>query len=393
MKAEEQIIIGALLRGDHIDTLHLFDVEDFKTYGTLFYTIQEHHKAGLDLGIVEIARDSGTPITELAKLITVGEIDFAGCSRTIKAERLKGIVADGKAFTKEYDKIVESKQLLEDLFNGTTIEKVNQCVAYMEELDKRSERKPIGTGLTGLDDLLGGFRPGELTTIAARPGVGKSAFCLAVADNAVAQGKKVLFFALEMASAELYDRITVRWSDISSKKLRQGSKYFSDKESKEMVMLLDSKLKSFSDNVWIENTIANVDLFKAIIQNEKPDLVIIDQLSCLRTSKPMQIRERYCYCTTLLKRISVELNVAVLLAAQIGRSGEGKKPTMADLKESSSIEEDSDNVILVSLKDDDEEENIERKINCELAKHRQGGTGFIKLIFVSNKVRFYEVTK
>ena len=139
--------------------------------------------------------------------------------------------------------------------------------------------------------MLGGFRQGELTTVAARPAVGKSAFCLAVADNAVAQGKKVLFFALEMASAELYDRITIRWSDINGKTLRRGSRYFSEKESQDMAMLLDTKLKSFSENVWIENTIANIDLFRAIIQNEKPDLVIVDQLSCLRTSQTMKIRE------------------------------------------------------------------------------------------------------
>jgi DnaB-like helicase C terminal domain len=189
-KLEEQIIIGAWLRGDHIDSLPYFEADDFQEYGTLFFTIQQRHKEGLDLGIVEIARDSGKSVTELAKIIATNEIDFAGCCKLLKAERLKNIVVSGKSFTKEYNKVIESQRLLEELFEGATLTKTNQCVDYLEELDRRSERKPIGTGLTGLDDLLGGFRPAELTTIAARPGVGKSAFCLAVADNAVAQGKK-----------------------------------------------------------------------------------------------------------------------------------------------------------------------------------------------------------
>jgi len=390
-KLEEQIIIGAWLRGDHLDAMQYFEVEDFTTYGMLFFALEQRHKDGLDLGVVEIARDSGTKVKDIAEIISVSEIDFAGCCKLLKAERIKSITAKGKAFSKEYDKTIDLYERLTELFDGVELKKTNQVVEYLEELDKRSERKPIGTGLKGLDDLLGGFRQGELTTIAARPAVGKSAFCLAVADNAVLQGKKVLFFALEMAASELYDRITIRWSDISGKQLRRGSKFFNEQESKEMSILLDTKLTDFGDKVWIENTISNIDLFKAIIQNEKPDLVIVDQLSCLRTSKPMPIREKYCYCTTLLKRLAVELNVAILLAAQIGRSGDGRKPTMSDLKESSSIEEDSDNVILMSLISDEEEENIERKVFCELAKHRQGSTGAIRLMFVSNKVRFYEV--
>lgn len=390
-KLEEQIIIGAWLRGDHLDAITHFDAEDFTTYGMLYFSLQQRHKNGMDLGLVEVARDSGIKVKDVSEVYTSSEINFAGCCKLLKAKRIERIAKNGETFSVEYYKVIEQQERLTELFDSTTLVKTNQLVEYLEELDKRSERKPIGTGLKGLDELLGGFRQGELTTVAARPAVGKSAFCLAVAENAALQGKKVLFFALEMASSELFDRMTIRWSDISGKQLRRGSKYFNDKESQDFYVLLDTKLEEFSKSVWIENTIANVDLFKAIIQSEKPDLVIVDQLSCLRTSKSMQIREKYCYCTTLLKRLSVELDVAILLAAQIGRSGDGRKPTMSDLKESSSIEEDSDNVILMSLISDEEEENIERKVFCELAKHRQGSTGAIRLMFVSNKVRFYEV--
>ena len=225
-KLEEQIIIGAWLRGDRLEAIHHFEPDDFENYGMLFFTLEQRHKNGLDFGIIEISKDSGVKAKDLAELISVKEIDFAGCSKLLKAERIKRIAKDGKMFSKEYDKVIEQQEKLSQLFDGTTLEKTSQVIEYLEELDKRSERKPNGTGLKGLDDLLGGFRQGELTTIAARPAVGKSAFCLAVADNAVAQGKKVLFFALEMASAELYDRIAIRWSDINGKTLRRGPKYF-----------------------------------------------------------------------------------------------------------------------------------------------------------------------
>jgi replicative DNA helicase len=390
-KIEEEMIIACWLRGDHLDTIPLFEVEDFVIYRDVVKAISKRHKEGEPISLVEVASESGAKTATLATMLTTREIDFYGCGVMLKRKRIAKIASMNLMFTKESDRAIELFEQFKNTVEGVSLVKVDQCAEFLEEMDRRALTDPVLTGLTRLDNLLGGLRQGELTTIAARPGVGKSAFCLQVANHAAEQGKKVLFFALEMSRYEVFSRNVSKWSSIPSHKFRKGSKYFTDKESSEMVMLLDTKLREFSEKVWVETTIANIDAFKGIIEREKPDLVIIDQLSCLRTSQGHKtIRERFCYCTTLLKRMSVELNIPILLAAQLSRSAENKKPTLADLKESGSIEEDSDNCILLWNRQDENEGDI-REVVLELAKHRQGETGMNILNYIGSKTKFYEV--
>jgi replicative DNA helicase len=310
----------------------------------------------------------------------------------LKRERISRICKDGKYGTDEYLNATKLSDELQELFSGTQLQKKDQRQAYLDEIIDRSNRKPVHTGIKKLDKMLGGLRQGELTTISARPSVGKSAFCLQIAESAAEQKKKVLFFTLEMSEYELGDRNVQKWSTIDGYKLRQGFDSFDEKEAKEFFMIHDTKVKNFYEYVTVETSIAQIDLFASIIDNEKPDLVIIDQLSCLRTSKAMQIRERFCYCTTLLKRLAVEKNIPILLAAQVSRSADGRKPTLADLKESGSIEEDSDNCIIL-WRTDENEQGENRSIACELAKHRQGETGGVALVYSGKKLKFYELTQ
>lgn len=390
-KLEEEMIIGCWLRGDHLDTIPLFELEDFVIYRDVVKAIIKKHKEEQPISLMDVSIDSGIKPDVLAKMLSVCEIDFYGCGVMLKRKRMNKIASMNLMYTKESDNAIELQERFKKKFEGISLVKVNQCIEFLDELDRRSLLEPILTGLNRFDNLLGGFRQGELTTVAARPTVGKSAFCLQVAIHASEQGKKVLFFALEMSRYEVLSRNISKWSSVDSHKLRKGAKYFTDQDARDVSVLIDTKLKDFTNNVWIETTIANVDAFKGIIEQEKPDLVIIDQLSCLRTSQSFKsIRERFCYCTTLLKRLSVEMNVPILLAAQLSRSAENKKPSLADMKESGSIEEDCDNCILLWNRND-ENEGDQREVVCELAKHRQGETGMDILMYVGSKTKFYEV--
>lgn len=392
IKEDEQIVLGTWLRGERMELIDLFEEEDFTTYKRLFRAMSSRHKEGSGFDVIELSKLSGVERINILKLIGMSEIDFEGCCMNIKRGRAERVVRAGNFATDEYNSVVELTEKLQTRFAEVNIDKEDIAVKYIEELDMRAERKPVLTNLRMLDGMLGGLRQGELTCVGARPGVGKSAFCLQIAEEAARQGKKVLFFALEMSKFELLDRLAVKNTSLTSSKLRMGATRFSETEAHEFAVFLDGALKTFTDNVTIETGIANIDLYKSIIVKEKPDLVIIDQLSCLRTTKDMEIRQRFCYCTTLLKRISIECNIPVLLAAQIGRAGDSRRPTMSDFKESGSIEEDADNAILMSLTETTEESD-QRNVLCDLAKHRQGMTGAIGLIFVPKKVRFYEVSK
>lgn len=389
MKHAEEIIIGCWLRGDYLDTIQLFDVEDFESYPQIVRVIKRKDKSREPLGIMEVAAESETKTSILAEMYAGTEIDFYGCVMSLKRNRIKRIAEVGMMFTADSRRVEEQTDMLQKKFEGVELDETNLCIRYLEALDRCSMIEPTLSGIKKLDELLQGFRPGELTTLSARPGVGKSAFCLQVAVNAATHGKKVLFFALEMATKELVDRIVQGKTNIPGYKLKRGSKSFSEQDSAELMAIMDGDLGTFGNNAKIVTHIANVDVYKTIIQRVKPDIVIVDQLSNLKaTNQSMQIRERFCYCTTTLKRIAVELEVPILLAAQLNRGAEGNRPTLADIKESGSIEEDSDNVLLLYKPKDESNDRF-----LELAKHRQGETGTLKLIFNGAKSKFYEVER
>lgn len=268
---------------------------------------------------------------------------------------------------------------------------------FMEEVKARENREIINTEIGNLDALLCGIKQKELTSVGARPSVGKSAFMLQTAINVVKQGKKVLYFPLEMSTEQTTERILCRYlSKTSPDDLRKGRLTNEQKAEVELQLQKINELES-SGNWLVFEGVGHLEVIEALIKKHQPYMVVVDQLQQMKSvsEKFNDVRSRFSFMTSELKRIAMEHDVAVWLACQVNRTANqnsNNEPTLENLKESGSIEEDSDNVILLHRDEKAEEEQgfqSKRIIQANIAKQRSGPTNKVKLMFVPERFAFY----
>jgi replicative DNA helicase len=253
----------------------------------------------------------------------------------------------------------------------------------------------VPTGFADLDDTLSGMQKSNLIILAARPGVGKTAFSLNIAmQTAVLYKKKVAYFSLEMSKEELVDRLLVSQADIDAWRLKTGKLSEDDfaKLSDAMGVLADT-------SIYIDDTpgITVLELrtkARRLMAEKGIDFIVVDYLQLMHGSgtykdnRVLEIGE----ISQGLKNIARELKVPVLSLAQLSRAVESrgtKQPQLSDLRESGSIEQDADVVMFLYREDDDERENVKLAI----AKHRNGALRQIDLFFRGDRVRFFGVER
>lgn len=266
----------------------------------------------------------------------------------------------------------------------------------LDELQKNAGGlRGVPTGFADLDDTLSGMQKSNLIILAARPGVGKTAFSLNIAmQTAVLYKKKVAYFSLEMSKEELVDRLLVSQADIDAWRLKTGKLSEDDfaKLSDAMGVLADT-------SIYIDDTpgITVLELrtkARRLMAEKGIDFIVVDYLQLMHGSgtykdnRVLEIGE----ISQGLKNIARELKVPVLSLAQLSRAVESrgtKQPQLSDLRESGSIEQDADVVMFLYREDDDERENVKLSI----AKHRNGALRQIDLFFRGDRVRFFGVER
>ncbi len=269
-----------------------------------------------------------------------------------------------------------------------------QSFDRLDELQKKGdEMRGISTGFTDLDNLLAGFQDSNLIILAARPGIGKTAFALNVARFITVEKKQpVCFFSLEMSKEELVDRLLVRQADIDAWKMKT-------------VKLADNDLSRLSDAMGV---LAEAPLYiddapglsileiRAKARRLQVDVgikcIIIDYLQLIKGRNLENRVQEVSEISQGLKNLARELRIPVLSLSQLSRAVEargGARPRLADLRESGSIEQDADVVVFLYRGD---EENPE-VTTCEVAKHRNGPTDSFNLYFNSQRISFYGVDK
>lgn len=387
----EKMLIGGWLLGEHLDDMDRIGEKDFTSLRHIYRAIKAK---GADV----------FRVAETAKITTVELMDMAKNYRdSFYQQALTGML-DSKmrrylksaAETKSLTEIKETLNKFEDVELEELPEPASHlCTQYWEELDRRENQKMIYTGIRGLDRILCGIRTKELTSVGARPAVGKSAFTLQVAANVAKNGERVLYFPLEMSTTQTVERLMLRYMDVSQTKLRRG-----EVDWKKLSVLADEKIMPLetSGNFLIFEAVNDINIIKALIKRHKPYMVVIDQLEQMRcsTERFKDKRERFSYMTNQLKRISMTEDTAVWLACQVNRDASQNEPTLANLKESGSIEEDSDNVILLhripaeKMASSGWDDN-NRPMLINVAKQRSGETGTINAQFVAKKFTFYDL--
>lgn len=215
--------------------------------------------------------------------------------------------------------------------------------SYLVQIDK--PRDVVLTRYPRLDGLTGGLQRGTLSIIGARPSVGKTTFALNIATNVALNGKNVAFFTLEMTANMILDKLassncTIPYTCFNGKLREADKKIVSD-------FLNTSGVK---DRLAIIDDLNTIEGICSYILNSKPDVVVIDYVQIIRTLRKFDsMRLQIDYISSELKRIAKSTKCCIILLSQLKRPESGKvaPPTMSDLKESGSLEQDGDYVFLL----------------------------------------------
>ncbi len=260
----------------------------------------------------------------------------------------------------------------------------------LDELHKQGEGlRGVPTGFKDLDDTLAGLQKSNLIILAARPGVGKTTLALNIAQNLSVKYKRpVGFFSLEMSKEELVDRLLVAQADIDAWKLKTGKLSEEDftRLSNAMGELAEAPL--FIDDTPAQTILEMRTKARRLQVESGIDLLVVDYLQLARSRQLENRVQEVSEISQGLKNLARELKIPVLAVSQLSRAVEQrgeKRPQLADLRESGSIEQDADVVMFLWR---EEEENLEN-INLDVAKHRNGPLRSIKLFFRGDRMKFY----
>lgn len=279
-----------------------------------------------------------------------------------------------KVFDEGQDSLVSvNKEGVQELEYSTPGDKLDE---HRQRLFNRKNftTPEMSLGLELIDRNTWGLRRGEIFTIAARPGIGKTSIAVSIAARMARAGKRVLFFTSEMSVDSTYDRLLQVLSGLSGSKFNTGD--FTD-EDKVRLDVAYKELKDFGDRLAICDA-CSPDIYqvKRIATKLTPDLLIYDHIQHIGGESD-GAKANVSKFVRGLKDIARELNCAILALSQIRRlfkdtkTGKEIRPTLSDLKESGTIEEESGAVLLFSLLSDDPDTSI-RCLYSDLAKNRYG---------------------
>jgi len=265
----------------------------------------------------------------------------------------------------------------------------------LDELHKdKGKIRGVSTGYRDMDNMLAGFQPSDLFIIAARPSMGKTAFVLNLAHNvAVGNKQPVLFFSLEMSKEQLVDRLLSMESGVDAWALRTGNLTDTDFEK------IGHAMGALSEaEIYIDDTPGiTVSDLRTKARREahlrKLSLIVVDYLQLMsggsRYSSEANRVQEISEISRGLKGVARELNVPLIALSQLSRSVESRSPQipqLADLRESGSIEQDSDVVAFLYREDYYNPESDRKNVmDVFIKKHRNGPTGAFELYFDREK--------
>ncbi|MFA5796290.1 MAG: replicative DNA helicase [Candidatus Shapirobacteria bacterium] len=419
----EVSVLGSIL----IDNDAMVVVSDFlrpehfynNNYGKVFEAMLALYEARQPIDIVTVSDRLQTMkalkkiggkafLTRLANEVpTAANVESYGqIIRSLSAKR-ELISVSARISEKSFDAAISANELLDyaeqEVFSlsqkhlksvPTSLKEV--LTASFDRLDELQKRggglRGIGSGFNSLDSMLAGMQDSNLIVLAARPGVGKSAFGLNIARHVAVEEKlPTCVFSLEMSKEELVDRLLVRQGMIDAWKLKTGQ--LSDEDfvslSEAMGVLAEAPLY-IDDSTGL--TVTEVRTKARRLQVDKGiRFIIVDYLQLMHgTTRDNRVQE-VSEISQGLKNLARELKLPILALAQLSRATEarGGRPKLSDLRESGSIEQDADVVMFLHRED----EEMREMLTCSIEKHRNGPTGQFPIYFNGKQVSFFDVEK
>ena len=316
---------------------------------------------------------------------------------------------------KSYDEATESRLIVEEaqryIFELTdnrqtlTYKSAKEIIPKtIEAIEKLYNTKDaftgVPSGLNELDAMTSGFQKSELIIIGARPSVGKTALALTMAAHTAIKEKiPTAFFTLEMSDMALMQRLISSEARIESEKIRTGLLKPSDFHS-----LMEAAGRIYEAPLYIVD-MPNMKLLdlrsqaRRLRAQQKVEIIFIDYLTLI-TSENYQLprHEQIAEISRSLKSLARELDIPVVALSQVRRDAEGKRPTLSDIRESGSIEQDADVVMFLHReRESDKKSDSERSkaITTELiiAKQRNGPVGTVEIVFLPSYTKFENLSR
>jgi replicative DNA helicase len=271
--------------------------------------------------------------------------------------------------------------------------------------DDEDTGEPIETSIPSVNKALRGWKPTELVTIAARPGMGKSAYAMWEAYHAaIYEGEAVAIFSLEMSSLQVLQRLICSDADVPLKRLKERRLSIGDKERLMKALERASEAKLYIDDST-ETTLADIRTAARTLRSKhgKLGIILVDYLQLINSgakkghgNRTQEISET----TRGLKKIALNENCTVIELSQLSRSvdqrGGDRIPMLSDLRESGSIEQDSDVVVFLyrpeyyNIKEDEDGNSTKGLGSIIVAKNRDGATSSLPVKFNTERLRFTE---
>ena len=269
---------------------------------------------------------------------------------------------------------------------------------------KNKDKQVVGVPtFKDLDRLLNGLQPSDMIIVAARPGVGKTSFCLNIAENAAVQDNKtVAIFSLEMSKEQLVMRLLSSQAMVDQTKIRKGT--VSQSEFDDLTAAANVLLKApiFIDDTAGINVMEIRGKARRLMAEHGLDLIIIDYLQLMQSSgsgrKSENRQQEISDISRNLKLLARELNVPIMALSQLSRAVEqsvDKRPNLSHLRESGSLEQDADVVLFIyrpSMSPTGEEvDEDDKSAEIIVGKHRHGATGKVRMVFLNEYTKFVNI--
>ena len=407
--AERWVIGSILLRPAVLDELRFLRAEDFYAahHATMFATLVAMRDNGEPMEVELFTRrlqaagqfegvGGLAAIAEIAQGVPVSQ-HAAHYARIVarKAQYRRMIhtatdlLRDSYAETEPVEDILARAEsaLLEittGRYQGAPVdlhEAVVEATIRMEELQDRT--KDIGrmTGLLDFDELYGGLFPKELTILAARTGIGKTALATQIAMHNASKGRLVYFVSLEMSREELATRLLCRQAEVNSRDIRAGRLSAQDRAAivEASQVVASAKLK-IHDRPGM--TMADIRREARRLAKKGLALVVVDYLQLVIPADRKVPREQQVAAMTRdLKQAAKELDVPILCLCQLNRQADGERPRLAHLRESGAIEQDADMVVFLYQHKPSDGLRDDHNAVLEVAKHRAGEPKCLRLFW------------
>ena len=391
-RENELILFNEWIKDKHKEDMSLFEERAFSD-PALFKAIRDESLTMAQLGASK--GKYNTTLSELAQAIGSGAFyrgalgDAIETQRDIYIDRLRN---DKDNEARWIEKITGLTNLLNAKEEHKSLEGFSS--SFFTELDNRRNEINPHYGFKELDEVTHGLHRGQLVTVCARPGCGKSVFGLQVANHAREEGYKVLYIPLEMTPYQTFKRLIVQsgYFDIDNlNDIERG-----------LTVNTETQIRSYLDELEEEDLLKiyyglyRLADIEKVTKEEEPFLIVVDQLTQVEPpSRAKDIRDKYMQVTDKLKKLALSQNVCVLALHQLNRKAdEIEHLTLSNLAESDSVGRDSDVVLVFKTREENPQLKGVLPQKLTVLKNREGGAGEdIYLALNGGQAKFSPCTK